>query len=305
MSGPTGEQLDISQSGSRAIVTTVGANLRLFEVDGVPYTETFGVDDEPPKGAGAILVPWPNRVGGARWIYEGEPQDLEITEPARGNAIHGLVRHETWTVTEHTKSKVSLEVTIDGRPGYPFPFRTTISYELGLRGLNVTHGMHNLGDKVLPFGVGAHPYLRPGKLNLVDCDLKLGATTMLMLDPTRMVPNGEIGYLKNMPDYDFRRGNLLCNVELDHAFGGCKPRGGGLIRHSVNMPQGGGVELWADRNFRWVQVYTPYDFPNGGNGYAIAIEPMTCPPDALNSGTDLIHLDPGKSWTGRWGIMPL
>jgi aldose 1-epimerase len=304
MSRPTGEQLEITQSGARAIVTAVGAGLRAYEVDGVLYTETFGEDSEPPKGAGEVLIPWPNRVGGARWFHDGAAYDLEATEPTRGNAIHGLVRHETWTVTEHAKSKVSLEVTVDERPGWPFPFRTTISYELGLRGLNVTHGMHNLGDRVLPFGVGAHPYVRPGGLKLEDCDLKLAATTMLPLDPVRMVPTGEPVDVRGS-DYDFRRGRLICDMpELDHAFGGCKPRAGGLIRHSISHPQGG-VELWADRNFRWVQVYTPYDFPGARGGFAIAIEPMTCPPDALNSGIDLIHLDPGRSWTGRWGIMPL
>jgi aldose 1-epimerase len=303
MSRPTGEQLEISQSGARAIVTTVGAGLRLYEVEGVPYTETFGADEHPPKGAGAILVPWPNRVAGARWTYDGKPQDLEITEPERGNAIHGLVRHETWTVTEHSKAKVSLEVTVDAQAGWPFPFRATMSYELGLRGLNVTHGMENLSDATMPFGVGAHPYLRPGRASLEDCDIKLAATTLLELDPIRMVPTGSAVDIRGT-DFDFRRGRLVCGLELDHAFGGCKPRGGGLIRHSLSHRLGG-VELWADRSFRWVQVYTPFDFPGALGGFAIAIEPMTCPPDALNSGVDLIHLDPGKSWTGRWGIMPL
>lgn len=304
MSGPTGEQLEITQSGARAIVTTVGAGLRAYEVDGVLYTETFAEDAEPPMGAGAVLVPWPNRVAGARWVHDGQPRDLEITEPERGNAIHGLVRHETWTVTEHAKAKVSLEVTVGERPGWPFPFRTTISYELGLRGLNVTHGVENLGEAVLPFGVGAHPYVRPGALKMEDCDLKLSATTMLPLDPVRMVPTGEPVDIRG-GELDFRRGQLICELpELDHAFGGCKPRGNGLIRHAIKHPRGG-VELWADRSFRWVQVYTPYDFPGARGGLAVAIEPMTCPPDALNSGIDLIHLDPGRSWTGRWGIMPL
>ncbi|HEU5475430.1 MAG TPA: aldose 1-epimerase family protein [Actinophytocola sp.] len=303
MSGPTGEQLEISQSGSRAIVTTVGAGLRAFEAEGVPYTETFGEDVEPPLGAGAILVPWPNRVAGARWTHDGKPQDLEITEPARGNAIHGLVRQETWKVTEHTKAKVTMEVTVEPQPGWPFPFRTSISYELGLRGLNVTHGMHNLGDAVMPFGVGAHPYLRTGRVSMSDCELKLAATTMLPLDPVRMVPSGPAVDIRGS-DLDFRRGRLVCEMpDLDHAFGGCKPRGS-VIRHALWHPRGG-VEVWADRSFRWVQVFTPSDFPNDQGGFAVAIEPMTCPPDALNSGTDLIHLEPGKSWAGRWGIMPL
>lgn len=304
MSGPTGEQLEISQSGSRAIVTTVGAGLRLFEANGVQYTETFGEDETPPMGAGAVLVPWPNRVAGARWTENGEVHDLEMTEPRRGNAIHGLVRHETWTVTEHGKARVALELTVDAQPGYPFPFRTTISYELGVRGLNVTHGVHNLGEARMPFGVGAHPYVRPGNASMADCDLKLAATMVAVLDEHRMVPVGPMRDIRST-GYDFRRGELLCNLELDHAFGGCKPRGGGgLIKHAIKGREGG-VELWADPDFRWVQVYTPDNFPGAKGGFAVAIEPMTCPPDALNSGIDLLHLDPGESWTGRWGIMPL
>ena len=35
---------------------------------------------------------------------------------------------------------------------------------------------------------------------------------------------------------------------------------------------------------------------------AVAIEPMTCPPDAFRTGTDLVELDPGESWQGAWGL---
>jgi galactose mutarotase-like enzyme len=36
----------------------------------------------------------------------------------------------------------------------------------------------------------------------------------------------------------------------------------------------------------------------------VAIEPMTCPPNALRTGTDVIVLQPGHEWTARWGIEP-
>jgi aldose 1-epimerase len=32
---------------------------------------------------------------------------------------------------------------------------------------------------------------------------------------------------------------------------------------------------------------------------------MTCPPDALNSGTGLITLEPGETWQGSWGLRPI
>jgi aldose 1-epimerase len=301
MSGPTGEQLEISYGGARAVITEVGAGLRAFEVDGVPYVETFGEDEKPPMGAGNVLLPWPNRTAGAEWRLDGEVEHLEVTEPARGNAIHGLARREPWSVLEHTGSLVSLEIVIGSRPGWPVPLRATISYALDERGLTVTHGVTNIGDRSTPFGVGAHPYPRAGQHETDECVLRLAATTVLPLDPERMVPAGPPQDVTGA-EYDFRFGRPLPGVHLDTPFGGCEPADDGLVHHVISGPSRG-VELWADPDFRWVQVYTPDSFP--GRGRAVAVEPMTCPPDALNSGTDLIWLEPGGSWAGRWGIRPL
>ncbi|WP_018682598.1 aldose 1-epimerase family protein [Actinokineospora enzanensis] len=290
------EETEIRAGGARAVVTALGATLRLFEVDGVPYLESFPAGEPAPMGSGAVLVPWPNRVAGAQWTHEGETLHLAVTEPARGNASHGLVRKEVWEVVEHAEAAVTLAVTIDGRPGWPFPFRATMTYALDSTGLTVTHGVQNLGDRPMPFGVGAHPYPRPGGLDVDDCVLTLAATTHLPLDPKLMVPTGPA---TPMPRFS----QLVRDVTLDDAFGGCEPGPDGLVRHTLRGP-GGGVDVWADPVFRWVQVYTPDSFP-GHDGGAVAVEPMTCPPDALNSDTDLLIAAPGTRWTGSWGITPL
>ncbi|MGW5055490.1 aldose 1-epimerase family protein [Actinokineospora sp. NPDC004072] len=292
MDAPMGEQIVITRDEARAVVTSRGATLREFSTAGVDYTETFPADATPPLGAGSVLVPWPNRVAGARWAGGA----LEVTEPARGNAIHGLVRHEEWAVVERSASRVRLAVSVRERPGWPHPFRTEITYALDERGLAVTHVVVNTGDAVMPFGVGAHPYPRPGKG--VDCALRLAATTHLPLDPDRMVPVGG----QSPIDPALTTGAPLRALSLDDAFGGCEPDADGVVRHWLRG-EGGGVLVWADPVFRWVQVFTPPEFP-GAQGQAVAIEPMTCPPDALNSGVDLIELAPGATWTGSWGISP-
>lgn len=294
----TGE-LEITRGSASAVVTIVGAGLRAFEVGGVPYVETY--DDEPPMGAGAVLVPWPNRVAGATWTQAGETHTLEATESVRGNAIHGLVRHAKWSVVSHEDSSVTLSVDVDGAPGWPFPFRTTISYELTDAGLTVTHTVANRGERPMPFGVGTHPYPRPGNADVDDCVLTLAARTVLPVDLDTMIPNGAPIDVTGT-DFDFRTGRPLRDIELDTAFGGCEPGPDGLIRHSVRHGTTG-VEVWAEPEFRWVQVFTPAEFPGKG-ARAVAIEPMTCPPDALNSGVDLTWLQPGGTWAGRWGISP-
>jgi aldose 1-epimerase len=293
--------LEIVHGAARAVITETGAGLQSYEVDGVPYCETFGYGETPPLGAGVVLVPWPNRTAGARWTLDGKVQELAVTEPARGNAIHGLTRRLQWTVLEQTTSTVSLEVMIDEQPGWPVPLRTTITYALDDTGLTVTHGVHNLGSQAVPFGVGTHPYPRAGNALTDSCTLRLAAETVLPLDSSTMIPSGPAVSVSGT-EYDFLTARPLKDVQLDTPFGGCTPGSDGLVRHVLSSPTGG-VELWADPDFRWVQVFTPGEFP--GRGRAVAIEPMTCPPDALNSGVDLIVLQPGESWAGRWGLSPI
>lgn len=284
------------------MITEVGAALRVFEVDGVPYSESYPADSLPPSSAGAVLVPWPNRVADGRWVFEGEPQQLALTEPARHNAIHGLLRHTAWTVVEHAESTVVLHAMVTAQPGWPVSLLTSIGYSLDSAGLTVTHTVENLGSRAVPFGVGAHPFPRAGGAATDDCTLRLAASSVLPIDPERLLPVRPPRVLEG-DEQLFRSGRRLAGVLLDTAFGGAAPAPDdpqGLVRHSITDPEGHGVELWADPVFKWVQVYTAEDFP--GRGRAVAIEPMTCPPDALNSGTDLLVLDPGESWIAQWGL---
>lgn len=299
MSEPTGEQFEISSADGRAVCTEIGAGLRAFEWHGVPYLQTYA--DRPPLGSGAVLVPWPNRVAGAAWPFHGEPQRLEATEPDRGNAIHGLTRHLPWRPVLRESAAVTLAVDVDRQPGWPVPLHTSITYSLDDRGLTIEHTVRNVGDEDVPFGVGCHPYPRAGLSPRDECHLQLAAHTVLPLDPKTMIPSGPPTPVDGTIA-DFRAPRSLAGVDLDTPFGDCRPAPDGLVHHRLTGPDGG-VELWAEPAFRWVQVFTPDDFP--GTGAAVAIEPMTCPPDALNSGTDLITLAPGGTWTGRWGLTPL
>jgi aldose 1-epimerase len=159
--------------------------------------------------------------------------------------------------------------------------------------------VRNVGTAPVPFGVGAHPYLRAGYDATDDCELTLAAALTLPLEgglPTG--PSHEVS-----GELDFRAGLPLKGRTLDNAFGGCTPADGDdVVRHRLTGPTSA-VEVWADPDFGWVQVFTPADHP--GRGRAVAVEPMTCPPDGLNSGIGLITLAPGEQWTGSWGIRPL
>lgn len=293
----TGEQFEIVSGATRAVVTEVGAGLRSLVVGSRPLVETFGEQDRPPKGAGTVLVPWPNRVAAGRWTWEGAVQKLALSEPEAGNAIHGLLRFTLYRVGERSADAITLEATVAPQPGWPVPLRTSVRYAVDADGLTVTHSVTNVGAAAVPFGVGAHPYVRAGASATDDCTITISATTVLPLDGG--IPTGPARPVEDVPDVDLR-GAAMAGLVVDHAFGGCAPAAGDdRVRHRLDGPDGH-VEVWAEPAFGYVQVFTPPEFP--GRGRAVAIEPMTCPPDALNSGDGLISLAPGETWTGSWGI---
>jgi aldose 1-epimerase len=295
----TGEQFEIDSGDVHAVVTEVGAGLRAFTSAGLPYVETFPADRRPPRGAGTVLVPWPNRTAGGRWTWNGTTQQLALSEPSAGNAIHVLLRHTFYDVVERSADAITLGARIAPQSGWPVALATQVRWSVAADGLTATHTIRNIGAEAVPFGVGAHPYIRGGDSATDDCTLQLAATTALPLDGG--LPTGPARPAAG--DDDFRDGRPLKGLEMDHAFGGCTPADGdSLVRHRLVGPAGG-VELWAEPAFGWVQVFTPDDHP--GRGRAVAVEPMTCPPDALNSGTDLITVAPGETWQGSWGLRPI
>src|SRR5690349_16219900 len=196
---PTGEQFEITAGDVVATVTEVGAGLRALTCGGLPYVETFPVDRRPAQGSGTVLVPWPNRTAGGRWTWNGTVQQLALSEPAAGNAIHGLLRATYYTVVARSADAITLGARVAPQNGWPVPLGAQIRYAVADDGLTVTHTVTNLGADPVPFGVGAHPYPRAGNAATDDCTLQLAATTALPLEGG--LPTGPA-----RPDTDFREG---------------------------------------------------------------------------------------------------
>lgn len=288
----------------RAEVASTGAGLRVLEYDGSPLTETWEVGTKPPLSAGLVLAPWPNRVADGRFTFAGTEHQLEITEPSRGNASHGFVRRAEWTLVTKTASRVELSVEVGTHDGWPFQLTVTVVHELTDDGLVVTASATNDGDTDAPYGMGFHTFVRVGDVPLDECTLEFSAGTRLQLDPVRNLPNGP-----SVPtagsDFDFSSPRILKDVWLDTPFSAELPDADGRALHILRAPDGAASVLWTDREFDWVQVFTAdpgHDQAYPDRGRALAVEPMTCPPDAFNSGIDLIVLWPGESWTGTWGM---
>ncbi|GAA4489235.1 aldose 1-epimerase family protein [Rhodococcus olei] len=288
----------------KAEVVARGAGLRALTRGGRALTETWPAQEEPPLSAGLVLAPWPNRIRDGRFRFDGVDHQLSLTEPARENAIHGLVRRDIWALVAHDEHRVEQTIRVGLHKGWPYPLQLRVVHELGPDGLVVTHTATNIGAMPAPFGLGVHAYLRVGDVPLDECTLHLTAGTRLPLDPERMLPSGPSRSVFGT-EYDFTSPRTLDGVWLDTPFSSIVPDPDGRARHTLRAPDGSGTVLWTDRRFAWVQVFTAD--PARGQGYpergrALAVEPMTCPPDAFNSGIDQVVLAPDGEWSGTWGI---
>jgi aldose 1-epimerase len=296
----TGAQYDIEAGDYRATVTELGGGLRALTHRGRPLVTTFGADDLPPHGAGQLLAPWPNRIDGGSYDFDGTRYQLPLSEPAHGNAIHGLTRWMPWTPAAREPGQVTLRCAPVGQIGYPFAVRAEVTYRLDPgSGLHVTVTALNEGTRTAPWGTGQHPYLAVGAAAVDGCELTLPARQWLPVDD-RGIPSGPPRDVAGT-EFDFRAGRPLAGIRLDHAFTGLERDGDGLAW--VRLDAGGARSaLWADAAYGWLQVFTGDSLEPEIRRTALAVEPMTCPPNAFASGEDLIVLRPGESVSCRWGI---
>jgi aldose 1-epimerase len=289
----TGAQYLLERDGQRAIVTEVGATLRSWRVDDREQLATFELDELGDGFRGKVLLPWPNRIRDAHYVFGGAGYRPPISEPERGSALHGLVLWANWRPLRHSSDDVVLGYMLHPQPGYPFTLELEVGYRLTAAGLEGTLRAANRGSTPAPFGAGFHPSIALGGTPLADARLELPAATRVPVDE-RLLPAGapvpvEAG------EYDFRRRRAVGSLALDTCFGDLERDADGLARATLVAGEGGrAVTVWMDAHFRFLHVFT--------SAAGIAIEPMTCAPDAFNSGDGLLALAPGASFAGRWGL---
>lgn len=295
---PSGAQHEIRHGELRAVITEIGATLRSFDQGGVAVVDGFEAGAMADGSRGAVLAPWPNRLAGARWTArDGTQQQLPVTEPRTGCALHGLVQWESWQPAGTQQGdSLTLDHTLHPRPGYPFTLALRAHYALGSEGLSCTVTATNLGDGEAPYGIGHHPYIACAH-GVDSARLRIPAARRLELDE-RGIPTGGSLDVAGTP-YDFRTARPVGALELDTCYTDLEAGAGGRVTVEVD-----GVSVWMDPPFAWLMVYSGDTLRPERRRRGLAVEPMTCPPDAFNSGAGLARLQPGDTCTTRWGISP-
>jgi aldose 1-epimerase len=296
---PSGEQIEIAAGDQRAVVVTVGGGLRSYSAGNRELIDGYGDDEMCSSGRGQTLIPWPNRLQDGSYAFGGLCHQLALNEPERGNAIHGLTRWGAWTASAREPHRVVMEYVLYPQPGYPFSLRLWVEYALSESGLRVRTTVTNIGKDPCPYGSGAHPYLTLGTATIDPLTLRVPARTVLLSD-ARGLPSAIEAVAGT--EYDFRRPRRIGSTKLDHAFTDLERDEHDLGRVELQDPvHGTEVALWVDRSYPYLMLFSGDPLPDVRRR-SLAVEPMTCPPNAFRTGTALIRLEPGASFTSTWGI---
>lgn len=302
----SGRPFALAAHGYEADIASVGATLRALRFEGRDLVVPFAADEVRPNYRGATLAPWPNRIVDGGYAFGGVEHRLPLTEPERGHALHGLVAWSAFAERAVEADRVVLAATIEPQAGYPFRVEVVVEYRLGADGLTQTVTGRNLGADAAPWGTGPHPYLVAGAAEegaepVDGWTLLLPASTLLTVTADRLSPVA-LAPVDAHPQWDFRAPRRIGTAFVDHAFTGLAWQDGSTTVE-VRADDGRGVALHWGTDCPWVQIHTA-DTPGdpATHRVGLAVEPMTCAPDAYNSGEGLIVLPPGGEHAASWRI---
>jgi aldose 1-epimerase len=298
---PSGEQIEIRAGNQCAVVVEVGAGLRSYTAGERELIDGYGEQEMAIAGRGQVLMPWPNRLEGGAYEFAGRWHHLPLSEPDAGNAIHGLVRWVAWSAGAQEADRVVMEHTLHPQPGYPFSLALGIEYSLSDAGLRVKSTATNIGAEACPYGSGAHPYLTLGTETVDTVLLRAPGRTVIHADARGIPSSAE---RVEGTEYDFLRPRPIGATKLDNGFTDLERGDDGLARVELRDPEGATeLTLWLDESYPYVELFTGDSQPSV-NRRSLAVEPMTCPPNAFRAGESLLVLEPGESTTAVWGIEP-
>jgi len=300
---PSGEQISLEFSPHRATVVEVGGGLRAYALGGWDVIDGYGVQERCSGARGQPLIPWPNRLRDGRYRWKGGELQLDLSEPALQNAIHGLVRWRNWEVRAREPARVVLGHVLYGEPGYPFMLALEIEYALAPSGLTVTTSAVNIGRESCPYGAGMHPYFSLGAETIDAAVLHVPAVTRLVADE-HGIPVGEEP-VDNGP-LDFRAPHEIGDTQIDTCFTGLERGEDGILRVKLRAEDSSRqLTVWASPEYEYLMVFTGDTLAEDRRRRGVAIEPMTCAPDAFRSGAGLVRLEPGERHAASWGIEPV
>lgn len=305
-------EFTLAHNDLRLTVSTFGASLRgLARVLPGGQTQEIitGYSNKEHKvgGQGDVLIPFPGRVAGGRYKFNGQNYQMPQNDKDGPNAIHGFLRLTEWEAAEVSADKITFHTTLWGEEyvtrGYPFSLDVRVSYQLTDLGLTCTFIIQNLGDQPAPVAVGFHPYFTVGSDHIDSDTLHIPFDSTLEFGQ-HLIPTGRILPVDGTP-FDFRQPRVIGDTQFNTCFLHPQRASDGLLRlRLASSDTNRAVTVWMDKAFDYVVLYSGDPLPDPHRRRALAIEPMTCGADAFHHPDwGLVALAAGQTFAGTWGVM--
>jgi len=287
-----------SLTGSRAIISPIGASLLELELSGIKVVEQVK-NSRTDLYSGVVMAPWSSRIAGGKYsLPDGRSFQVPINEPARNNALHGVVYDQNFEIKRLSESSVELAIEISGFEGYPFVLKLAVSYELEDGELFASFAVRNTSSEKAPFGIGFHPYFSCAWF-VEPMQIQNDAASYFELDENLI----SLGKTKTAAsDKDLSLGKKALGASLDDGYTDL------VFDHGISSTKlidsnGRGVQIWQENIFKHAVIFTTDNFETeAGPISAVAVEPSTSAVNAFNSNQDLIWLEPNQTRSGSWGI---
>lgn len=298
----------ICGGGYAAVIAEVGASLVSLVDPGGRHLVLPTPEAGLREGcSGAVLAPWPNRIRDGRYEFGGETHQLPLSEPDRRVAAHGLALWERWDLDREATdgSRAVFTLRLVPQPGYPFSLVLTCTYLLDDRGLTWTVRARNTGDISAPYAAAVHPYLTPPTppevirtpMALDEWRVHVPAEVYQEVDDERLLPDPHRPRISSVAGTPFDLGGSggcdMVGRQFDLALGQLRRNNAGEASCWVQGADGGKTTLTCGPHVEWIQIYTDDQAGEGQGRRAVALEPMSAPADAFNSGNSLKVLHPG------------
>jgi len=278
-----------ASSATARILPEAGFNLYQLQIpvgsrtvdvlDATPDFETTG--QHPTRSGIPLLFPFPNRIRGAKYNWEGREYVLEgIHQDGQGNAIHGLVIDRPWRVIERDDDSVvgQFQLSVDApdrRAVWPADFLFEVRYELHESALRCDVRVANPDRVPLPFGFGTHSYFKvPLAAGSQRDDCLMQAPAAEEWELINCLPTGKRRPVSGRRD--LREGQELKDLKLDDALTGLAAKGKQIATVVMDPTAGLEVRQTFDAAFGELVVYTP------PHGRSVCLEPYTCTTDAVH-----------------------
>lgn len=241
---------------------------------------------------GAKLSPFPNRIAGGAYTFRDQEYTLHRNDGP--HALHGLLWNCPFRIVheETAADFATIELTYDyisNDSGYPFIYSISIVYRLETSRFSCSTTLHNTGNETAPVGDGWHPYFHVRDMDVMN--LKLPACRQLEMEAC--IPT------ETYVESDFFAGEVsLKGLVLDHCFE-LLAADGVVETELIDTDRNLKIVVWqcgGESSYGFLQLYTPAD------RRSIAIEPMSCAPNAFNNKKGLIELKPDERVDFTFGI---